>query len=167
MPMGGRSRCCIRKADEVLQGGWHIPMHPRSIGYLLHQQGEQRGVRRGDPLYIQVHNTWFTRGWTLIAPHRIKSYGKGWRPLGVGLAYDSKASVLDERIMSAVSRVTKISAEELTVFEAGTDMIDVKMTWAAKRQTTRQGGCAYAVLDIPDVSMAVAYERGTRRGVGW
>ncbi|KAH7921932.1 hypothetical protein BV22DRAFT_692701 [Leucogyrophana mollusca] len=112
-----------------------------------------------------THDAWFTRGWTLqelLAPRRIKFYGKGWKPLGDGLARDTGASVLDERIMSAISRVTNIPEEELSGFEAGTDMVHMKMTWAANRQTTRQEDRAYSLLGIFDVSMAVAYGEGRK-----
>ncbi|KAH7908432.1 hypothetical protein BJ138DRAFT_1157628 [Hygrophoropsis aurantiaca] len=153
--------CCINKEssselDEAIRSmfRWYRNAHI-CIAYLA----ESESLRNFK------HDAWFTRGWTLqelLAPSRIVFYGKGWRALGDGLARDSKASIVDEDIMYAVSRVTGISEDELCGFEAGTDMIHMKMTWASKRQTTRLEDRAYSLLGIFDVSMTVAYGEGTK-----
>ncbi|CDO75834.1 hypothetical protein BN946_scf184951.g32 [Trametes cinnabarina] len=96
---------------------------------------------------------WFTRGWTLqelIAPAIVMFLSKEWRPLG------TKASLAD-----LVEEMTGIDHAILT-HEKALDSISVarRMSWAAKRQTTRQEDKAYSLMGIFGINMPTIYGEG-------
>ncbi|KIJ66922.1 hypothetical protein HYDPIDRAFT_108890 [Hydnomerulius pinastri MD-312] len=101
---------------------------------------------------------WFTRGWTLqelLAPEKMKFYGKEWTALG------NSANDKDDRtIMNALEWATEIPMEDLQWFSPGTRRVREKMAWASKRQTTRIEDIAYSLIGIFDVNMPVAYGEG-------
>ncbi|KAG0706238.1 heterokaryon incompatibility protein-domain-containing protein [Suillus ampliporus] len=101
---------------------------------------------------------WYMRGWTLqelLAPRRIKFFGKGWQPFGEGS--NDKA---DDHIMRKVSSITNIPDVDLRSFVPGTNRVPEKMVWASKRETTRIEDMAYCLIGIFDVSLMVAYGEG-------
>ncbi|OTB07250.1 hypothetical protein M426DRAFT_318279 [Hypoxylon sp. CI-4A] len=96
---------------------------------------------------------WFTRGWCLqelIAPKVMKFYDKNWQSIG-------SRNALSEYIVA----ITKIDASVLR-HEGSLDMIPIarKMSWAAKRQTTRIEDMAYCLLGIFDIHMPLLYGEG-------
>ncbi|KAI9066975.1 HET-domain-containing protein [Trametes sanguinea] len=96
---------------------------------------------------------WFTRGWTLqelIAPAVVMFFSKEWRPLG------TKASLAD-----LVEEITGIDRAVLT-HEKPLDSASVarRMSWAAKRQTTREEDKAYSLMGIFGVNMPTIYGEG-------
>lgn len=97
---------------------------------------------------------WFTRGWTLqelIAPSKLIFFSQSWTSLGtkaelVKLIYDvttiDKDVLLDERnILSTIS-------------------VSRRMSWAARRKTTRVEDRSYSLLGIFDVNMPLLYGEG-------
>ncbi|KAH7923620.1 HET-domain-containing protein, partial [Leucogyrophana mollusca] len=106
---------------------------------------------------------WFRRGWTLqelLAPKRMKFFGKGWIPFSED--ENDKKPAGDNRILLAISGVTKIPATDLTSFQPGTDRVREKMSWASRRRTTRIEDVAYSLIGMFDVSLMVAYGEGNR-----
>ena len=98
---------------------------------------------------------WFTRGWTLqelIAPKVVVFLSAGWRIFG------SKSS-LD----AIVQEITGIDRAILT-HQLSLDQVSVakRMSWAAKRQTTRVEDMAYSLLGIFDINMPTLYGEGRR-----
>ncbi|KAI0334530.1 HET-domain-containing protein [Cubamyces sp. BRFM 1775] len=96
---------------------------------------------------------WFTRGWTLqelIAPATVLFLSKEWRPLG------TKASLAD-----LVEEITGIGEDVLT-HRTLLDSVSVarRMSWAAKRQTTREEDKAYSLMGIFGVNMPTIYGEG-------
>ncbi|KAJ5552381.1 hypothetical protein N7494_001759 [Penicillium frequentans] len=100
---------------------------------------------------------WFTRGWTLqelIAPTNITFLDEGWKELG------NKKDLDFQRILSECSCVP-------TGILSGEDDLDrfsvaQKMSWAAKRKTTRVEDRAYCLMGLFGVNMPLVYgERET------
>ncbi|KAF8187130.1 hypothetical protein BJ912DRAFT_970184 [Pholiota molesta] len=111
-------------------------------------------------LWNMNNDPWFTRGWTLqelLAPQRIKFYGKDWSKLtGTSSLNDKEDSEVQKRIKLA----TTITAKEL--ISPATVPISRKMHWAAKRQVTRGEDAAYSLMGIFDVNMSIAYGEGAK-----
>jgi hypothetical protein len=103
----------------------------------------------------QIENSrWFTRGWTLqelVAPATVRFYTLDWRYLG------SKIS-----LQSDIRRITGIYAKILTTGELDSVSIARRMSWAAKRQTTRIEDRAYSLMGIFDVNMPLLYGEGKK-----
>ncbi|KAI0350689.1 Tim17-domain-containing protein [Trametes cingulata] len=96
---------------------------------------------------------WFTRGWTLqelIAPTVVMFLSKEWRLLG------TKASLAD-----LIEEITGIDRTILT-HEKSIDRASVarRMSWASKRQTTREEDKAYSLMGIFGVNMPTIYGEG-------
>ncbi|KAF8129877.1 heterokaryon incompatibility protein-domain-containing protein [Boletus edulis] len=106
---------------------------------------------------------WFTRGWTLqelLAPRRIKFYGKYWNPIRSQRMYWTNDK-LDSKLMKAIEQVTMIPLEDLKQFTPSCSRVYEKMMWASKRRTTRVEDRAYCLLGIFDITMSIAYGEGT------
>jgi hypothetical protein len=100
-------------------------------------------------------SAWFTRGWTLqelIAPHRVEFFDRSWNFLGLKT---------DERLCSMIERVTGIDSVVLTL-PATTQLISIskRMSWAARRKTTRVEDMAYSLMGIFGVYMPPLYGEG-------
>ena len=106
-----------------------------------------------------ARSRWFERGWTLqelIAPKFVSFYDKEWRLFG------ARSSMLAE-----LSAITNIGAEVLSPPEDVDlrDMLDDipvarRMSWAAKRKTTKKEDLAYCLLGIFGVNMPMLYGEG-------
>jgi hypothetical protein len=98
---------------------------------------------------------WFTRGWTLqelIAPRKVLFFDQEWKYRG---SRDQLAELL--------CAITKIPTEVLRgQAELGQFSIARRMSWAARRETTRVEDTAYCLLGIFDVNMMLNYGEGTR-----
>ena len=96
---------------------------------------------------------WFTRGWTLqelIAPREVLFVGEQWTVLG------SKGS-----LKAVIAEVTNIVADVLT-HEQSFETISVaeRMSWAAKRETTRMEDEAYCLMGLFSIYMPTIYGEG-------
>lgn len=96
------------------------------------------------------HCRWFTRGWTLqelIAPREVVFFGPGWKRIA------NKSSITD-----LLSNLTKI---ERKVLESRNSIAEVsvsrKMSWAARRKTTRIEDRAYSLLGLFNVNIPLLY----------
>ncbi|PIL28594.1 hypothetical protein GSI_08635 [Ganoderma sinense ZZ0214-1] len=98
---------------------------------------------------------WFARGWTLqelLAPPHLVFLSHDWKLLGSKLA-----------LVELVHRTTNISPEALLEPQS-LDKFSVaqRLSWAAKRKTTRVEDRAYALLGIFDINMPILYGEGER-----
>ncbi|KAH7024822.1 heterokaryon incompatibility protein-domain-containing protein [Microdochium trichocladiopsis] len=106
---------------------------------------------------------WFTRGWTLqelIAPPMVKFLNSSWALLGTrGL------------LASQVEKITSLPKTLLTDRKGYVDWIAAervlqttsianRMSWAAKRVTTRREDLAYCLMGIFGVNMPLIYGEG-------
>ncbi|KAK4460442.1 ankyrin repeat-containing domain protein [Cladorrhinum samala] len=97
---------------------------------------------------------WFTRGWTLqelIAPSVVVFVDENWRDLG------TKAT-----LQEAIMRSTNIPAAVLAGNGPSNASVAQRMSWAARRQTTRVEDIAYCLLGIFGVNMPLLYGEGER-----
>ena len=106
---------------------------------------------------------WMTRGWTLqelLAPDKVKFFNEDWEPMT-----DKRNDKGYERtdIMEALESATGIPHDDLFRFAAGPHKVDTRMTWAAKRMTTRAEDMAYSLMGIFNVSLPIAYGEGGDR----
>lgn len=100
---------------------------------------------------------WFTRGWTLqelIAPPVVEFYSfKG--------TFIGDKRELEEKI----SLVTGISVEALRGRNLYRFEVDERLSWAEKRQTSREEDAAYSLLGIFDIYMPILYGEGGRKAM--
>ncbi|EJF56687.1 HET-domain-containing protein [Dichomitus squalens LYAD-421 SS1] len=98
---------------------------------------------------------WFRRGWTLqelIAPRVVVFLSTEWQFLGTK---SSLAEVIEE--------VTGIYGPVLRQQMPLSDVpVAKRMSWAARRETTRKEDEAYSLLGIFDISMSPLYGEGAR-----
>ncbi|TFK88150.1 HET-domain-containing protein [Polyporus arcularius HHB13444] len=98
---------------------------------------------------------WFKRGWTLqelIAPAEVLFLSREWQILGTK---DSLSDVIEE--------ITGIDRDILT-HGRSLDSVSVarRMSWAARRETTREEDEAYALMGIFGVHMPTIYGEGRK-----
>ena len=112
-----------------------------------------------DPNAHISQSRWFTRGWTLqelIAPARVRFYDKSWKSIGM-------KDVLSQQL----SPITGIEQEILLAFQDLEELLDQvpiarRLSWAAKRETTRVEDIAYCLLGIFRVNLPLLYGEGER-----
>ncbi|KXJ86819.1 hypothetical protein Micbo1qcDRAFT_108284, partial [Microdochium bolleyi] len=98
---------------------------------------------------------WFTRGWTLqelIAPRVMAFFDKQWRFRGT-----------KRKLGTVLSNITGIPTRVLSDGEeVFGECIAKRMSWAARRQTTRAEDKAYCLLGIFGVYMPMIYGEGSQ-----
>ena len=96
---------------------------------------------------------WFTRGWTLqelLAPSHVRFYSNKWESLGMRYTLSrsiSDVTGIDEVYLTQEREVSRASVAQ-------------RMSWAAKRQTTRVEDVAYSLLGIFNINMPLLYGEG-------
>lgn len=101
------------------------------------------------------HCRWFTRGWCLqelLAPRDIRFYGTNWGYIGTKI-----------ELQATISDLTGIDKD---VLNGNTPLHAIpvarRMSWAARRNTTRMEGTAYCLLGIFDINMPMLYGEGEK-----
>jgi len=97
---------------------------------------------------------WFTRGWTLqelLAPTSVDFFSTEGERLG------SKASFLQE-----IHAATGISLEALQGTPLHHFSVEMRLSWADRRNTKREEDKAYALLGICDVHLPLIYGEGEK-----
>jgi hypothetical protein len=95
---------------------------------------------------------WFTRGWTLqelIAPVSLEFYSLEGTLLGDRIATEGQ-----------VHEITGIAIQALQGNPLANFTVAERMSWAAKRQTTRKEDEAYSLLGIFDIHIPLIYGEG-------
>ncbi|KAJ8596144.1 hypothetical protein M405DRAFT_805851 [Rhizopogon salebrosus TDB-379] len=103
---------------------------------------------------------WTERGWTLqelLAPSRIRLFNKHWMPM---TGDENDKNWKETEVMKMLSRATGIPRRDLSTFIPGPEKVDERMTWAARRKTTRVEDVAYSLMGIFKVSLQIAYGEG-------
>ena len=95
---------------------------------------------------------WFTRGWCLqelIAPRSLHFFNADWKHVGTKMTLSTLIT-------------TATGVDETGLFGLDLQSISVarRMSWAAKRQTTRPEDIAYCLLGIFNVHMPLLYGEG-------
>ncbi|KAH9908354.1 heterokaryon incompatibility protein-domain-containing protein [Xylariomycetidae sp. FL2044] len=98
---------------------------------------------------------WFRRGWTLqelVASRNIIFFGSGWELIGT-----------KEGLSSFLHTITRIPEEVLDdVKPLRSVSVATRMSWAARRETTRPEDIAYCLMGIFNVNMPMLYGEGTK-----
>jgi len=105
-----------------------------------------------DPAHDLGSCRWFTRGWTLqelIAPKEVRFYNETWTYIGTR-----------KDLLHRLSSITNINEDALLGASAHNFSIATRMSWAARRETTRVEDLAYCLLGIFQVSMPMIYGEG-------
>ncbi|KAG1785873.1 heterokaryon incompatibility protein-domain-containing protein, partial [Suillus plorans] len=122
---------------------------------------------------------WFTRGWTLqelLAPEKMKFYGKNWEPLSDNLddkhprdlttpsedEISTPVAPSQSDILTAITRLTEIERHDLVSFSRGIHNVHQRLRWASRRTTTRIEDMAYSLIGIFDISLSITYGEGQR-----
>ena len=99
---------------------------------------------------------WFRRGWTLqelLAPSELRFYNQAWKSIG------SRVDISKE-----IETITGIPDRFLLGWEdLHKASVAQRMSWAARRETTREEDIAYCLLGIFDVTMSMIYGEGGER----
>ena len=98
---------------------------------------------------------WHTRGWTLqelIAPRDVEFYDRDWTDI---CSRNDNTELL--------SYITGVPENALDGGDLGIYSVAEKMSWAAKRLTTRPEDLAYCLLGLFDVSMPLLYGEGRQK----
>lgn len=106
------------------------------------------------PRVALEQSRWFGRGWTLqemIAPQELRFYDGDWNILG------TKSELLDQLCGITGVDTTALRGGNLRFFSVAR-----KMSWASRRQTTREEDIAYCLLGIFDISMPLLYGEGLK-----
>ncbi|KAK4608994.1 Vegetative incompatibility protein HET-E-1 [Fulvia fulva] len=110
---------------------------------------------------------WFTRGWTLqelIAPRTVLFFNASWSLIAIknseALADHEELSV---EISSQIASITGISLDILLgQAHISNKSAAQKLSWIARRTTTRREDIAYCMLGIFEVNMPLLYGEGAR-----
>ncbi|KAI0468214.1 heterokaryon incompatibility protein-domain-containing protein [Xylaria cf. heliscus] len=97
---------------------------------------------------------WFRRGWTLqelIAPKVVQFYSSDWTFLG------SKSE-----LECLIQKITGIDGRVLSTGTFGQVCVAKRMSWAAKRDTTRVEDEAYSLMGLFGVNMPLIYGEGKK-----
>lgn len=97
---------------------------------------------------------WFNRGWTLqelVAPSVVYFHGSDWRSIG------SRTS-----LKAVLSEITSIDVDLFSHGRLSRYSIAQKMSWAAKRETTRVEDEAYCLMGLFDINMPLLYGEGRK-----
>ncbi|KAI2466039.1 HET-domain-containing protein [Annulohypoxylon bovei var. microspora] len=109
------------------------------------------------------NSRWFTRGWTiqeLLAPSNIIFFDQNWSAFG-SICISSKSNNNLPDIISKLPAITQID-ENVLRRERRMHLITAaeRLSWAARRQTTRKEDMAYCLLGILGVNMPLLYGEG-------
>ncbi|KAH6683868.1 heterokaryon incompatibility protein-domain-containing protein, partial [Halenospora varia] len=94
---------------------------------------------------------WFSRGWTLqelIAPDNIIFFDREWTEIGTKLS-----------LRETIERITGITH----LVQPDDACVAQKMSWAARRETTRPEDQAYCLMGLFSVNMPVIYGEGAKK----
>ena len=101
-----------------------------------------------------AESRWFTRGWTLqelVAPKWVRFYSKEWSEIGTR-----------SQFAHIISYATGISTDALGDFQPAKFSVATKMSWAAKRKTTRAEDMAYCLMGLFAIHMPMLYGEGNQ-----
>ncbi|CVK91476.1 related to beta transducin-like protein [Fusarium mangiferae] len=144
------SICYVYLSDLVFPRSPVYSLMPKSLAALAFSKLEHK----------LMTCRWFTRGWTLqelIAPGQVRFYDQNWNLIG------SKVPVSGSRFIKILERLTGIPSSVLEYTgDIATIPVAQRMSWAARRETTRVEDIAYCLLGIFDINMPLLYGEGSK-----
>ncbi|RYP64941.1 hypothetical protein DL770_009096 [Monosporascus sp. CRB-9-2] len=150
--------CCIDKTDAVELSEainsmfrWY---QNASICY-AYLSDVPSGDNIKDPGSRFFSSRWFRRGWTLqelLAPKKLHFFDQTWTSIGTKV-----------KMSGIIEKITGIPGEFLRGWTKLYDAsVAQRMSWAAKRETTREEDIAYCLLGIFDVAVPMIYGEGDK-----
>ncbi|KAI9059416.1 HET-domain-containing protein [Trametes sanguinea] len=148
--------CCINKSSstelsEAINSMFAWYARATVCYAYLHDVFDEMPTAEGSSF---ARSAWFTRGWTLqelIAPTNVIFLSQTWAPIA------SKQTI--------AKLLWKITGIDVGVLRGRRRLQDVsvakRMSWAARRQTTRLEDRAYCLMGIFDVKMPTIYGEGS------
>lgn len=127
------------------------PRHPSKTQPLMLDQQETSGWNWKQFSCCK----WFTRGWTLqemLAPTRVQFYSSSWTHIG---------DLPELAVIVAYITGVHIGALQRR-WQIRTYSIAQRMSWAAKRQTTKIEDQAYSLLGLFELNLPIIYGEGHR-----
>ena len=110
-------------------------------------------ILEGDKRFAR--SRWFTRGWTLqelLAPKRVKFLARDWSELGT-----------KETLLDPIQKATGIHVQVLkNITWLKEFSIAQRMSWAARRKTTRVEDKAYCLMGLFGINMPMLYGEGKK-----
>ncbi|KUJ11110.1 HET-domain-containing protein, partial [Mollisia scopiformis] len=149
--------CCIDKSSsaelsEAINSMFRWYQNAvRCYAYLFDVPGHVNPAL--DPSEL-ARSRWFKRGWTLqelLAPKNLIFFSSTWRRIGT-----------KEELYGPLATITGIEPEILQGEDLQAVSVATRMSWAAKRETTRTEDMAYCLLGIFDINMPLLYGEGKR-----
>jgi hypothetical protein len=150
--------CCIDKSSsaELSEAINSMYLWYRKAGICYAYLADVEPCESESPFNVSSSfrkSRWFTRGWTLqelIASYYVVFISKDWNILGNKI-----------ELLHLLFDITSIDYEVLSNPPAIADIgVARKMSWAAKRTTTRVEDRAYSLLGLFDVNMPLLYGEG-------
>ncbi|KAK4447291.1 hypothetical protein QBC34DRAFT_467909 [Podospora aff. communis PSN243] len=169
--------CCIDKSSsaelsEAINSTFLVPIDEgEAVGQLF-------------PREEFCKSRWFTRGWTLqelIAPTDLRLYDTKWNLLAIIRddkeavdAIERRTGILGAILVRRIRQCDRCSGDKIkrmcrlyrrqrnSLGFLGQYTIAERMSWAAKRETTRPEDRAYSLLGIFGVNMPLLYGEGSR-----
>ncbi|KAG7284567.1 hypothetical protein NEMBOFW57_010945 [Staphylotrichum longicolle] len=149
--------CCIDKSDitelsEAINSMFRWYEHAHVCYAYLSDVPPMRPASKHPWKWSFRSSRWFTRGWTLqelLAPTFLEFLDRDWNLIGSR-----------EEWAAEVERATGIEVKQLANFQPCS--IATKLSWAAKRQTTRVEDRAYSLLGLLGINMPLIYGEGER-----
>ena len=147
-----------------------VAYSPDELQLIRERKDDARLFEDGSPLSAKFRkSSWFTRGWTLqelLAPQKsnVLFFDANWNVIGSlpQLASDvSEITGIEEYYMGfkQSSHPTRWLASFTPSAEAS---VAKRMSWASRRQTSREEDMAYCLLGLFDVSMSLLYGEGAK-----
>lgn len=149
--------CCIDKSSssELSESINSMFSWYRKAGicyvYMADVDDEEDPAAKGSSFRASV---WFTRGWTLqelLAPANLVFFARNWTDIGT-----------KKSLAAVIEAITTIERHVFTRTINFKISIAKRMSWAAKRQTTREEDRAYSLMGIFGVNMPTIYGEGPR-----
>jgi Heterokaryon incompatibility protein (HET) len=133
------SQFCYAYLDDVPE----IPSADEGLSYLTRPWEKRFSASK-----------WWTRGWTLqelIAPRSVVFYSENWDRIGTKREH-----------RGLISSFTGIHIEILYDGDVKSVCVAQRMSWASRRETTREEDIAYCLMGIFDVNMPLLYGEGEK-----
>lgn len=153
--------CCIDKRSsaelsEAINSMWEWYSNSAECYALL---DTVPSLAQGHATVIRAvrKSPWFWRGWTLqelLAPRTVLLCTSQWEMIG---------DKSDEVLLHEISSLTNIPTICLTSqFALHATCIAQRLSWAARRRTTRPEDSAYSLLGLVGVNMSLIYGEGSK-----
>ncbi|KAJ4993729.1 ankyrin repeat-containing protein [Stagonosporopsis vannaccii] len=165
VPYAWVDTCCIDKSSSADLSEAINSMYQwyegAKVCYAYLSDWDSRGS--GDWTETLPRCRWFTRGWTLqelIAPKHMIFFDSAWDTTTIIDRAPTKARLV--RLLSDITRVDELLLHNHRSVHDQFYSVAQKMSWAARRETTRVEDKAYCLLGLLNINMPLLYGEGKR-----